>query len=339
MPTERRAIFDVSWRAIAKVLAAAALVWAWLQLWQFVMAILAAIVIAIALDPLVRHLEARRVPRWAGAFGAVLLLTAVLVAMVAASWMSLTEQSRFIVQNISTFYHQLLESYPVIHRLAPSGSEGFGQYVLSVGRSMSNAVALFFVALVLTAYLLIEWKSTVEWLVAFVPEQHRAKVRRTFAEARESIFHYVVGNVITSAITAFATFVALAALGVPAALMLAVIAGVFDFIPVVGFLASLAITALLAATVSPAVLIGVVMFYFAFNAFENYFLMPKVYGRELELSNLAVLVAIAVGAQLGGVMGALLALPIAGTYPAIERIWLRNRLGSDTVEIHKRLSA
>ena len=72
---------------------------------------------------------------------------------------------------------------------------------------------------------------------------------------------------------------------------------------------------------------------------ENYFITPKVFGHELEMSNLAVLIAVIVGAQLGGVMGALLALPIAAIYPTIERIWLREQLGTDTVEIHKRLSA
>jgi len=52
-----------------------------------------------------------------------------------------------------------------------------------------------------------------------------------------------------------------------------------------------------------------------------------------------VLIAVAVGGQLGGVMGALLALPIAAVYPTIERLWLRDQLNSDTVAIHRRLSA
>jgi predicted PurR-regulated permease PerM len=59
----------------------------------------------------------------------------------------------------------------------------------------------------------------------------------------------------------------------------------------------------------------------------------------MELSNLAVIVAVIVGAELGGVMGGLLALPVAAVYPTIERIWLRDRLVSDTVETHKRISA
>ena len=78
MTTERRRLFDVSWRAIAKVLVAAALVWAWLQIWQFLMVIAVAIVIAVALDPAVRWLEEKRLPRSASAFAVVLLLTAVI---------------------------------------------------------------------------------------------------------------------------------------------------------------------------------------------------------------------------------------------------------------------
>ena len=203
----------------------------------------------------------------------------------------------------------------------------------------STAVGMFVVALALTIYLLIEWKSTLEWLIAFVPQEQRPKVRRTLALARTAVFSYVVGNALTSVITAVATFVVLLALKVPAALVLAIVAGLFDFIPVIGFLLSLGITALLAATVSPTAVIGVVAFYLIFNAVQNYFIMPKIYGRELEMSKLAVLLAVAVGGQLGGVMGALLALPLAAMYPIIERIWLSDQLGDDTVEIHKRLSA
>ena len=67
MTTDRRNSFDVSWRAIAKVLAAVALVWIWLQLWQFIMVIVLSIVMAIALDPAVRWLERARFSRSAGA--------------------------------------------------------------------------------------------------------------------------------------------------------------------------------------------------------------------------------------------------------------------------------
>ena len=81
----------------------------------------------------------------------------------------------------------------------------------------------------------------------------------------------------------------------------------------------------------------VIGLYIAYHFIENYFIAPKVYGNQLRLSNLAVLMSFAVGAELGGVIGALLALPIAAAYPAVERIWLRERLEEDTVEKHTRL--
>jgi predicted PurR-regulated permease PerM len=340
MTTDRRPLFDLSWRAIAKVLAAAALVWAWFQLWQLVMVLIVAIFIAIALDPLVRYLEQHHVPRWAGAFGSVLVLAAIVGGMIAASWVSIAQQSQFIFENLTGFYRHFRASFPGIERFLPSADQGgLGQFALSFGRSAASATGMFVIALVLTVYLLMEWKATVEWIVAFVPEDKRPKMRRTLQAARDTVFSYVVGNALTSLITAVVTFAALVALKVPAALVLAIIAGLFDFIPVIGFLLSLGITAVLAATVSTTAVVAVVAFYFVFNAIENYFIVPKIYGRELELSSLAVLLAVAVGGQLGGVMGALLALPIAAIYPIVERIWLREHLGDDTVEIHKRLSA
>ena len=68
---------------------------------------------------------------------------------------------------------------------------------------------------------------------------------------------------------------------------------------------------------------------------ENYLISPWAYGDRLKLSNVAVILAFAVGAELAGVIGALIALPIAAAYPAIERIWLREQLPDDTVREHQ----
>ena len=102
---------------------------------------------------------------------------------------------------------------------------------------------------------------------------------------------------------------------VPAALLLALLAGILDFVPVVGFFVSATPAILLGLTVSPMVALGVALFYAAYNLVENYYIQPKVYGHELQLSDLAVISAFLVGSTLGGVLGALVALPIAAVYP------------------------
>ena len=342
MTTDRHSLFDVSWRAIAKVIVAAALVWIWLQLWPFFMVLVLSIVMAIALDPAVRRLERARLSRSVSAVAVMLLVVVALVSMIGASWITLRNQSRLIVERLTDSAQQVRASFPVVEHLVPSGGQnggdGFSAYALALARSTTTAAAMIVLALALTVYLLIEWKRTLEWLMAFVPEAQRTKTRRTLAEARGIVFHYAVGNAISSAITGAITYAVLAWLEVPAALMLAIISGVLNFIPVIGFILSSVLAALLAATVSTNALLGVIAFYLGFNVIESYLIAPKVFGHEMELSKLAVLIAVIVGAELGGVMGAMLALPIAAIYPSVERIWLRDRLG-DTVDIHKRLSA
>jgi predicted PurR-regulated permease PerM len=91
----------------------------------------------------------------------------------------------------------------------------------------------------------------------------------------------------------------------------------------------------LALTVSGTTALIVAALYVAYHAVENYLLAPWAYGDRLKLSDLAVVLAFVVGAEIAGVVGALIALPIAAAYPAIERIWLREQLAEDTVHEHK----
>src|SRR5207237_4085492 len=91
-----------------------------------------------------------------------------------------------------------------------------------------------------------------------------------------------------------------------------------------------------ALTVSPGSAIVVAVCYVAYHLVENYWIAPRVYGDQLALSNVAVVLAFAVGAELAGVVGALIALPLAAVYPAVERIWLREEL-ADTVKEHAKI--
>jgi predicted PurR-regulated permease PerM len=92
----------------------------------------------------------------------------------------------------------------------------------------------------------------------------------------------------------------------------------------------------MAATESGTLALAMIPIYLSYDVIENYLIAPRVYGSRLRLSKLAVLLAFAVGAQLAGVVGALLALPLAALYPTIEKLWLRRSLGDDVVEAHRR---
>lgn len=337
-------MIDIAPAAIVKVLAAIVLVWLWLHLWELLMVIVVAVVLAIALDPVVDWLERHRVPRGLGSALCVLTLTVLVVGFFWIAGASLGHQARLLGERVSEVRDTALGRLPGwmadairARHWQASDTSSMAGYVMTAGGLIVTGAIVAVLALIITVYLLIDGRQTYIWLAAYAPPSRRARVHVTAVEARKAIFAYAIGNIITSVFAAIFALVVLSALDVPAALLLAVMAGVCDFIPVLGFILSSVPAILLALTVSPAVALTVAALYIGYHLAENYYIGPKVYGDRLRLSNLAVIVAFAVGAEVGGIVGALVALPFAALYPVIENIWLKEYLGRDTAETHRRI--
>lgn len=336
----RRFSIDISWRTIFKVLAAAALVWCWLQLVQFFLLLTVAALLAVTLNPLVERLQRRGLPRWGASTVVVLALLVVIVGFAVFASAQLSGQAKLVGTQLLNAEQEVLNRIPQGFRQlsgenpAAALQSYIGPFIVRVTQGLTGALIVFALAGILTLYLLIEGSATYAWLLAFVPDARRPKVNQTAAECQRVIFGYVAGNVATSVFALVFVLIALSVLKVPAALLLAVLAGVFDFIPVLGFILSALPAIVLAMTVSGATALIVLALYVAYHTVENYLIAPLVYGDRLKLSNVAVVVAFAVGAELAGVVGALIALPMAAAYPAIERIWLRDSLGEQVVQEH-----
>jgi predicted PurR-regulated permease PerM len=331
----------VPWRTLFKIIAAVALVWLWLQIYQLVLVMVVAVLLAVTLDPVVQWVERRGLSR---AAATAVLGTGILVVTIGFFWLSwsqLAAQAKYLGEHVNDFDTIVLDRLPAWMRDALGGLNGgdVQSYLASVagqvGRSALTALTLVVLGFVLMLYLLMEAESTRDWLLAFVPRAHRPRAELTLSECRSVTFAYVAGNAITSLIAFVCTLVALTLLKVPAALLLALIAGLTDFVPVVGFIVGAVPTLLLALTVSTSTALIVAAFYIGYNAIESYILSPWAYGDRLKLSNVAIILAFAIGAQIAGVIGALIALPVAAIYPSIERIWLREQLADDTVRKHR----
>jgi predicted PurR-regulated permease PerM len=336
----RRVSLDIPWRTFFKLAAFIALVWLWLQLIDLILVMIVAVLLAVTFNPLVVRLEKRGISRGHAAALLAVVSLALIVGSLWMTWSSLTVQGRYAIEHISEFEKEAVGRMPRWMRDA-IGMQSAGEiqsyvapYALRVVQSTMSALTISVLGFVLTIYLLAEGRTTRDWLVAFVPLKHRGRTERTLAESERVIFGYVAGNAITSIIAFICTLIALWALKVPAALLLAIMAGISDFVPVIGFFVTMVPAVLLALTVSGTTAVLVTAFYIAYNTIENYFISPWAYGGRLRLSNLAVILAFVVGAAVAGVIGALIALPIAAIYPAIEQIWLREKLGDETVQEH-----
>lgn len=313
-----------------------------IRLRSLLLVIIVASVIAVVLDPLAALLERRM--RRGFAIAVIALLLFAIFAFFAAFVVPRTiAESAAFVKKLPEIAKRAQQVWPAgagwLQMLgaeltkppAPSSLQGW----LPKGKIAVGIIASVVFSLVLTLYLLVDGRRTVAWLVTYAPRAQREKIVQTLDDARPLIFGYVRGNLITSVLSFIAALAVLVPLHVPAALPLAVLAFFGDFVPVAGFLLSLAPAVLLAATVSPAAALIVLAVYVGYQALENYVISPRVYGRQLDMSGLAVVLAIAVGGILAGPIGAILILPFVAAWPAVEKIWLADRLPPDTIPIHE----
>ena len=333
---------EVPWSTLIRLLAAVLLAWCLLQLVQTLLVLVVAVLLAVALEPLVHWFEGRGLKRWMAATLLTVAVLALTVGFLWMTWSSLVEQSQLVGKRFGEIYGDIEKQLPERWRKAASASSGqtlsaAGSYLVSLLNSALSALTIIVLGFVLTFYLLIDGRRVYDWFLAFVPLRHRPRMEQTLSEGREVLSAYMTGQIITSAIAAVSTFVALTLMGVPAALFLALLAGLSDFVPVVGFVLTAIPAVVLGLAVSGKTALAVIAFYIAYNAVENYVIAPRAYGSRMRLSDFAVVVAFVVGAELAGVIGALIALPLAALYPTVERIWLRRRLPEETLREHREL--
>ena len=150
-------------------------------------------------------------------------------------------------------------------------------------------------------------------LFAVVPRSHHIRLSRIVMNLETIVGSYIRGQMLTSLLMSVFTFVLLTACGVENALALAVFAGLADVLPYIGPVLSVGPAVLAALPRGPGVAIVVLVLMVAYEEFESRVLIPRIYGRALRLPSSVVLFALLAGGTLMGILGALLALPVAAT--------------------------
>jgi predicted PurR-regulated permease PerM len=166
------------------------------------------------------------------------------------------------------------------------------------------------------------------------------RYRRLIVEVNHAVAKYVLGNLTISVLATLATWIVLSLLGVPYALSLGFVVGFFDLIPLVG--ATLGAIVVAAATVTvhfPLATIVWVAFILIWQRFEDYVIQPLVYGRALHVNPLVTIVAVLMGADLLGVLGALIAIPTAAAVQIVISDWWSSRGGTQTAPAAEQTTA
>jgi predicted PurR-regulated permease PerM len=198
--------------------------------------------------------------------------------------------------------------------------------VVEVGTTVAEVAVSLATLLTLVFFWLLEHARIQRYVLAYLPADRRAGARDAWNEIETRLGLWVRGQLILMAAIGIATGVAYSLLGVPGALLLALIAALTEAIPIVGPLLGAIPAVLVAATVSPELALVVALIYLALQFIEGNVLVPMVMRNTIGISPLLVLVSLLVGAAVAGLVGAFLAVPIAASVEiVIARLQAREK--------------
>ncbi|GIH99125.1 AI-2E family transporter [Planobispora takensis] len=325
--------FVFGFTAALGVLTAWWLVQAVVSAGSVIILIVVSLFLAVGLNPAVEALQRRNLSRLLAITVVFLGVISVFVAFGLAVVPPLTTQSTEFVGNVPQ-YVQELQNSPIIRNLdqrfqlleklqqyvvsGDFGTQMFGG-VLGLGTVLLGAVFNSLTVLVLTLYFLGSINSIKEMGYRLVPRSRRTRTRLLGDEIIQRIGGYVAGNLIVSLIAGVTTFLFLSIMQVPYAMALAMIVALTDLIPLVGAFIGAGVASIVGFFVSPTVGIVCIVFFTLYQQVENYVIVPKVMKSSVDVAPLATIVAALLGGALLGVVGALLAIPIAAAVQLILR--------------------
>mgnify|MGYP003296260364 CR=1 FL=1 len=214
------------------------------------------------------------------------------------------------IADLDTRFHFLNKAQQYLNHPENAGTKIFGG-VLGVGKIVFSAFFSTLTVLILTLYFLSNLPAIKSSFYRAVPRSRRARVGLLTDEILERVGGYVAGALTIAACAGVTTFVLLLVLGVPYPVALALLVAITDIIPLVGATIGAAAVTLVAFFVSAKVGLIAGAYYIAYQQIENYVLYPRVMKRSVDVSPAATVVAVLIGGSLLGVLGALLAIPIA----------------------------
>ena len=282
-----------------------------------------ALFFALGAEPAVSWLVQRKLPRWAGVMIVAVVVFGVLAASLAAAVPPLMEEAHQFIedaphylqhaQDHSSLAGRLNARFHIQQRITDTinsmGASSFSG-VMKAGTAVFGVISDIGVVAVLTVYFLADMPRIRATLYRLVPRSRRPRAILLGDEIFAKVGAYAAGNVATSLIAGMATSVWCFTLDVPYPLLLGVFVGILDLIPYGSTVAGIVVAGV-ALTVSVPVSIATVAFYIVFRWIEDHLLVPRVIGSAVKVPAGVTMVAVLIGAALLGIVGALVAIPVA----------------------------
>jgi predicted PurR-regulated permease PerM len=305
--------------------------------------ILISLFLAVALNPAVGWFQRHGVKRRGIAAAITYLLALAFLAGIGITFVpTLVSQVNDFVQKLPDYVHDIthgqgrlgfLETkYHIQERIESAIKDGGAAKVLglsgvalSVAKGVVSIVVAALTIAFMTFFMLLEGPTWVDRFYGLMSERSEQRWRKVGGDIYRTVGGYVTGNLLISLIAGGLTTLVLLIMGVPYAVALGLIVAILDLIPLAGATIAAILIGAVAFLHSVPAGIVVVVFFVIYQQVENHILQPIIYGRTVQLSPLAVLISILVGAELAGILGALAAIPVAGSIQVLIVDWLHHR--------------
>lgn len=329
---------SISTSTLLKILAIAAGLW---FLWftrEIVIMVLIAILFAALIDPFADWFAKRKVPRALAVLIVYLLIAALVlligfwfVPIIGSQFVQLFEfisssdgflfQSLDRVQSFTAQYGLQENVRSALQGLQNSVSSSIASIFTTV-RGVFGGIAALFVILVLTFYMVVEEAAARRLFKNLAPEEYQPFLSQLFARMQNKVGAWLRAQMLLGLIIGASVYIGLSLLGVHYALLLAILAGVLEFVPYIGPVMSIIPAMIISAAQSPMLAVFVLVLYLVIQQIENHLLVPKVMQRVTGLNPVVSIIALLLGIKLGGFVGAVLSIPlVAMASVALEDIF------------------
>ncbi|MBI3341932.1 AI-2E family transporter [Candidatus Curtissbacteria bacterium] len=308
----------LGWSALGRIVIVLAGIYLATRLYGVVMMILLSLMLASALEPLVRFFD-RKLPHVFSAILVILLLFLPFIIVVVSVLPGFIDQIPAIlatlssVLNNSTLLPANLRNIDLTSYL--NNSSG---YLLNSTGKITEAITTFFTIIFLSLYLLIDAKRLEKVFLDLLPvDVNRKRVADFLNKLAQINGDYIRGNLLISLVCTAVISIGLLILQVPYAIVLGIFAGVVDLLPLVGSTIGAIPAVILGFAISPTVGVLVILLFLFYQQVENNVLAPNIYNKILDLSPTLSFIVVIFGAALFGIVGAFVALPIAASIPTV----------------------
>lgn len=331
--------FYISSQTIARIVLTVLAIWFLYLIRDIIALFLVSVIITAALNPVIDRFSGRRMPRVIIVSSVFVLFFAFMGMLIAFMVPALTSQvSAFtgaMGQWITNLQTSAVGTILGLERLGdPAAAEGMrealsgsvGELFSRAGSFVSGMIAVLAV-ISMSFYMSLQKNGMKRFLMSVTPKQHQPYVTSLADRIYESFGRWMAGQVVTMIFVGTLYYIALSLFGVEYALVLAVLGGVLEIVPYLGPILSAIPAAILAFAISPAVGVGVLSSYALINLVENHVLIPQIMNKAVGLNPVAVILALLIGAKVAGLIGVIIAVPLAGAVSLFLKDVLEKKIG------------